>query len=99
MTIILGIDPGTSLIGYGIVDIDGKYKRVQTDIAIKYFNKGAEGINLALSLATGEYVAMLDSDDLLTEDALSAIVAQLNLDREINIIYTFSENIIKHTTP
>jgi glycosyltransferase involved in cell wall biosynthesis len=49
--------------------------------------------NSALSLATGEYIALLDHDDVLTEDALIEVVKMLNSQLEngesqIDLIYS-----------
>ncbi|WP_141698959.1 glycosyltransferase family 2 protein, partial [Candidatus Marithrix sp. Canyon 246] len=45
--------------------------------------------NAALELATGEFIALLDHDDLLTEDALFEVVKLLNQeDEQIDLIYS-----------
>ena len=44
--------------------------------------------NSALSLATGEFVSLLDHDDVLTVDALYEIVKLLNLHPEADMIYS-----------
>jgi GT2 family glycosyltransferase len=46
--------------------------------------------NAALALATGEFVAVLESEDLLTEDALFEVVKHLNeqTDEPIDLIYS-----------
>jgi O-antigen biosynthesis protein len=47
----------------------------------------AENSNHALAFAQGEYVALLDHDDLLSPDLMYEVVATLNQDRTIDIIY------------
>ena len=44
--------------------------------------------NSALAAAVGEYVAMLDHDDTLERDALAHVVALLNGDPSIDMVYT-----------
>jgi glycosyltransferase involved in cell wall biosynthesis len=52
-------------------------------------NEGiSENSNRALSLASGEYLALLDHDDLLAPFALFEVARLLNQDREINFIYS-----------
>ena len=52
-------------------------------------NEGISGnSNRALSLATGEYLALLDHDDLLAPSALFEVARLLNQNREINFIYS-----------
>ncbi|MFM7423406.1 MAG: glycosyltransferase [Elainella sp.] len=48
----------------------------------------AAASNSALALATGEYVALLDHDDLLTPDALYEVVQLLNRHPEADLIYS-----------
>ena len=49
--------------------------------------------NSALSLATGEYVALLDHDDELTSDALYEIASLVNRQPEVDIIYSDEDKI------
>ena len=53
-------------------------------------NKGISGnSNEALSLAQGDYIALLDHDDLLTPDALFEVVKVLNATEEIvDLVYS-----------
>jgi glycosyltransferase involved in cell wall biosynthesis len=44
--------------------------------------------NSALELATGEYIALLDHDDILTPDALYEVVSLLNKHPEADMIYS-----------
>jgi glycosyltransferase involved in cell wall biosynthesis len=63
----------------------------QTKIKVKYLktNKGISGnSNEALSMATGDYVALLDHDDALARFALFEVVKALNEDPEIDFIYS-----------
>jgi glycosyltransferase involved in cell wall biosynthesis len=44
--------------------------------------------NSALELATGEFVAMMDNDDVIPDNALYEVVKVLNEDKDIDMIYT-----------
>ena len=49
--------------------------------------------NSALDLASGEYVALMDHDDLLAPDAIYHVVKRLNLDRSLDLVYTDEDKI------
>lgn len=52
-------------------------------------NRGIAGAShAAFELATGEYVAFLDHDDLLTPNALSEVVDCLRQDRDVDFVYS-----------
>lgn len=52
-------------------------------------NEGiAQNTNRALEIATGEFVGLLDHDDLLEENTLYEIVSCLNKDRKTDVLYT-----------
>lgn len=75
---------------------DNKKKKILdeifgTDERVKYLdipvNYGISGnSNKALELATGEYIGLMDHDDILTSDALFMIVSKLN--EGYDIVYT-----------
>jgi O-antigen biosynthesis protein len=44
--------------------------------------------NAALELASGEYIALVDHDDVIAADALAAIAAVLDEDPELDMVYT-----------
>ncbi len=48
----------------------------------------ARATNVALFAAHGDYVAMLDHDDEITEDALHEVVLALDADPSIDVVYT-----------
>jgi glycosyltransferase involved in cell wall biosynthesis len=54
--------------------------------------------NSALELATGEFAALMDHDDLLAPDAIYHIVKRLNIDRSIDLLYTDEDKIDEHGT-
>lgn len=48
----------------------------------------SKATNDALKIANGEFVALMDNDDLLPKDALYEVVKALNENRELDFIYT-----------
>ncbi len=70
----------------------------QQDDRIKYrLLQGNGGIaaatNAALDLASGEFIALLDHDDELTQDALYHVVDALNRRPELDVIYSDEDKI------
>lgn len=60
-------------------------------IKIKYRKKNghiSRATNDALKMAEGEFVALMDNDDVIPENALYEVVKVLNKDKKIDIIYT-----------
>ena len=57
-------------------------------------NQGIAGAsNLAAEMATGEFIAMLDNDDVLEPDALLEVARALFVDGDIDVIYTDEDKI------
>ncbi|WP_317995240.1 glycosyltransferase family 2 protein [Vulcanimicrobium alpinum] len=48
----------------------------------------SEASNSAIAMATGEYIGLLDHDDLIAPDALFEVAHAVNVDPEIDMIYT-----------
>ncbi|MGQ0828483.1 MAG: glycosyltransferase family 2 protein [Bacteroidota bacterium] len=68
------------------------------DKRIKYFFRKTNGhisenSNSALELATGEYISLLDHDDVLSPDALFQNVKALNADKTIDMLYSDEDKI------
>jgi GT2 family glycosyltransferase len=68
------------------------------DPRIKVVNRSENGnisraSNSALAVADGEFVALLDHDDMLTPDALFEVVAALNADPAIDMLYSDEDKI------
>lgn len=58
-------------------------------------NKGISGnSNEALKLATGEYIALLDHDDLIPKFALFEVVKAINENPEVDFIYSDEDKIL-----
>lgn len=70
----------------------------EKDARIKYIFREENGhisasSNSAIEIATGDYIALLDHDDLLTPDALYENVLALNNDPEIDFLYSDEDKI------
>ena len=68
-----------------------EYAALDSRIKITYLVKNggiSENSNTALSLATGEFIALLDSDDELTPDALLRVVEAINSQQDVDFIYS-----------
>jgi GT2 family glycosyltransferase len=68
------------------------------DARIKWIRRDENGhisaaSNSALSLAAGEFVALMDHDDLLPQHALYEVVVALNKDPKLDIIYSDEDQI------
>jgi len=73
-----------------------KYAKKDPRIKIKFLsqNKGISGnTNEALSLATGEYIGLLDHDDELSPDALYEVVKYLQDHRNADMVYSDEDKI------
>ena len=72
-----------------------KYKD-NKKIKIKYRNNNghiSRATNDALEMAKGEYVALMDNDDIISKNALYEVVKALNIDKKIDMIYTDEDKI------
>ena len=75
-------------------------KLVNIDERIKYkflnANKGiSENSNEALKIATGDYIALLDHDDILPVFSLFEVVKAINTDKEAEFIYTDEDKLLE----
>lgn len=79
-----------------VATILDRYAALDARIRVQHLtqNEGIVGAsNYALNLATGEFSALLDHDDLLTANALLEVVAQLNIDTDLDLIYSDEDKI------
>ena len=70
----------------------------ERDIRIRIVTRSTNGhicaaSNSALDLATGEFVALMDHDDILPEHALFEIAVALNDNRDLDVIYSDEDHI------
>ena len=63
------------------------YKNIGENLGI------AGNTNVALSMATGDYIALCDHDDFIPAHTLYRIVTELNKDREIDVLYTDEDKV------
>lgn len=73
-------------------EIAGNDKRIE----VSYLEENggiSRATNSALNMASGEYIALLDHDDLLTVNALLEIVELININRDIDVIYSDQDKI------
>ena len=78
-----------------IEEVIGEYASKDSRIKVEILEKNygiAGNSNKALSMATGEYTALFDHDDLLTPDALFEVVQSLQ-ETKYDIIYTDEDKV------
>lgn len=79
-----------------------QYASSDSRIKINVLNKNkgiSENTNEALALATGDYIVLLDHDDLLAPNALYEVAKAINEDESIDVLYTDEDKIsidLKH---
>jgi O-antigen biosynthesis protein len=77
-------------------EVLSRYERIDGRIKVRYSeeNTGISGAsNAALSLATGEFVGLLDHDDELTPDALFEVVKLLQEHPDADLIYSDEDKV------
>lgn len=72
---------------YAAKDSRIRYQNLEKNLGI------AENTNAALAMAKGEFVGLLDHDDLLAPNALYEIVQALDRDRELDAVYTDEDKV------
>lgn len=73
-----------------------EYESKDSRIKVKYRRKNghiSRSTNDALKMARGEFVALVDDDDELTEDALYRVVKELNTNKKLDMIYSDEDKI------
>ncbi len=68
-----------------------EYEKKDNRIKVKYRKKNghiSNASNDALKLATGEFIGLVDDDDILTENALYEVVKVLNQNKKLDFIYS-----------
>lgn len=73
-----------------------KYQELDSRVKVLFRKENghiSKATNSALSLASGEFVGLMDNDDALDRHALNEVVRVLNTDKEIDFIYTDEDKI------
>ena len=68
-----------------------KYKKQDKRVKVVYRKENghiSNATNSALEIAKGEFIGLVDNDDMLTIDALSEVVKVLNENKKIDFIYS-----------
>ena len=68
-----------------------EYEKKDSRVKVVYRKENghiSKATNSALEITTGEYIALMDDDDILDKDALYKMVLQLNKDKDIDFIYS-----------
>ena len=80
------------------VNVRGTLKKYEDNEKIKIVYREENGhiskaTNSAIEVATGEYIAFMDCDDVLSPNALYEVVKKLNEDKELDFIYSDEDKI------
>ncbi|MDD3048719.1 MAG: glycosyltransferase [Bacilli bacterium] len=73
-----------------------EYEKKDSRIKVIYCKKNGHisvATNKALTLAKGEFVALMDNDDMLLENALNEVIIVLNKNKNLDLIYTDEDKI------
>lgn len=73
-----------------------QYEKKDSRIKVAYNNRQlhiAENTNEAIKIATGDFIAFADHDDLLTPDALFHVAKAVNENMEIEVLYSDEDKV------
>lgn len=73
-----------------------EYEKKYKNIRVTYRKKNgmiSEASNTAIGMAKGEFIALVDNDDLVDPDALYYVVEALNKDKKLDMIYSDEDKI------
>lgn len=68
-----------------------KYKKMDKRIKVVYRKENgniSKATNSAIDISTGDFIALLDNDDVITRDALYEVAKAINEDKKIDFIYS-----------
>ncbi len=103
---------GQSYKNFEICIVDDASTKKETQEALKEYEKNekikikyrkqnghiSRATNDALEMAEGEFIALVDNDDVLAKDALYKVVEVLNQDRKVDLVYSDEDKLNKHET-
>jgi GT2 family glycosyltransferase len=78
------------------IDTLKKYQKQDKRIKVVFRKENghiSNATNSALAIASGEFIALMDNDDTITENALYEMVKVLNQDKNIDMIYSDEDKI------
>ena len=80
------------------VNVKDTLKRYENEEKIKVVYRHENGhisraTNSAIEIATGEFIAFMDCDDVISPDALYEVVKKLNEDKDLDFIYSDEDKI------
>ena len=73
-----------------------EYKNKHSNIKVKFRTKNghiSKASNDAIKMATGEFIVLVDNDDVIEKDALYYLAKKLNEDKTIDFIYSDEDKI------
>lgn len=73
-----------------------EYEKLDKRIKVIYRKSNghiSKASNSALSIATGEFIALMDNDDVIVKDALYEVVKVLNKNKNLDLIYSDEDKI------
>ena len=73
-----------------------EYEEKYSNVHVTYRKKNgmiSEASNTAIKMARGEFIALVDNDDLVERDALYYVVEALNNDKKLDMIYSDEDKI------
>ena len=88
------IDDGSDTAGVGALLEKMKQRDVRIQTGSQVHGGISSALNAGLALAKGEWIALLDHDDLLEPDALFRAIELLQTDREADVIYSDEDKIV-----
>ena len=78
------------------IDTLKEYEKKYQNVHVIYRKKNgmiSEASNTAISMAKGEFIALVDNDDLVEKDALYYVVEALNQNKKLDMIYSDEDKI------
>ncbi|MHC1685685.1 MAG: glycosyltransferase family 2 protein [Clostridiaceae bacterium] len=79
-----------------VKEVLDQYSEKYSNVVVRYLdeNKGiAENTNAAIELANGDFIALLDHDDLLPVNALYEVVDTINKNEDVDFVYSDEDKI------
>jgi O-antigen biosynthesis protein len=91
---LIVIDDGSDTAGVGALLEKMKQRDARIQTGSQVHGGISSALNAGLAVARGEWIALLDHDDLLEPDALFRAIELLQTDRDTDVIYSDEDKII-----